>query len=58
VGANSNSQWRERQQLEIAKRTEVSEKRKAETIKQAQQDIDDFYENYNTKRDKAVAETR
>lgn len=24
----------------------------------AQQDIDDFYENYNTKRDKAVQETR
>jgi len=52
------SQWRERQQLEIAQRSEVSEKRKQETIVKAQQDIDDFYENYNTKRDKAVQETR
>ncbi|KAF8251708.1 hypothetical protein K440DRAFT_658375 [Wilcoxina mikolae CBS 423.85] len=51
-------QWRERQQLEIARRSEVSEKRKQETIARAQQDIDDFYENYNTKRDKAVQETR
>lgn len=51
-------QWRERQQLEIERRAEVSEKRKAETIAKAQQDIDDFYENYNAKRDKAVLETR
>lgn len=36
----------------------MSEARKRETIEKAQAAIDDFYENYNTKRDKAVEETR
>jgi hypothetical protein len=51
-------QWRERQQLEIQRRDELSEKRKAETVAKAQENIDAFYENYNEKRDKAVQETR
>jgi len=51
-------QWRERQTLEIQRRDELSEARKQETIAKAQQNIDDFYENYNSKRDKAVEDTR
>ncbi len=51
-------QWRERQQLEIQRRDELSESRKRETVEKAQQAIDDFYENYNTKRDRLIEETR
>ena len=31
---------------------------KAETVKNAQQNIDDFYENYNSKKEKTIAQTR
>lgn len=51
-------QWRDRQALEIQRRDELSESRKRETIEKAQQAIDDFYENYNTKRDRLIEETR
>jgi len=42
----------------IQHRDEVSAGRKADTIKAAQEAIDDFYDNYNNKRDKQVAQTR
>ncbi|KAI5852534.1 clathrin light chain [Morchella snyderi] len=51
-------QWRERQTLEIQRRDELSEARKRETIEKAQGAVDDFYENYNAKRDKAIEQTR
>lgn len=51
-------EWRERRDLAIAHRDEVSAARKAETIKAAQQAIDDFYENYNNKKEKTIAQTR
>jgi len=51
-------QWRERQTLEIQRRDELSETRKRETIEKAQRAVDDFYENYNSKRDKAIEVTR
>lgn len=51
-------EWRERRDLQIQHRDEVSASKKAETIKVAQQAIDEFYENYNNKRDKGVAQTR
>ncbi|KAI9736981.1 MAG: hypothetical protein M1834_000570 [Cirrosporium novae-zelandiae] len=51
-------EWRERRDLAIQHRDEVSATKKAETIKAAQQAIDDFYENYNNKRDKGVTQTR
>jgi len=51
-------QWRERQQLEIQRRDELSESRKRETVQKAQVAIDDFYENYNTKKDKGIEQTR
>lgn len=51
-------EWRERRDLAISHRDEVSNNRKEETIKAAQQAIDDFYENYNNKKDKTIAQTR
>lgn len=51
-------EWRERRDLQIQHRDEKSAAKKAETIKAAQQNIDEFYENYNNKRDKGVAQTR
>lgn len=51
-------EWRERRDLQIQHRDEVSAQRKAETIKAAQQAIDEFYENYNNRKDKQIAQTR
>lgn len=51
-------EWRERRDLQIQHRDEVSAGKKAETVKAAQQSVDEFYENYNAKRDKQVAQTR
>lgn len=36
----------------------MSARRKAETVKSAQQAIDDFYDNYNTKKEKQIVQTR
>ncbi|KAL3424886.1 clathrin light chain [Phlyctema vagabunda] len=52
------TQWRERRDLGLQDRAEKSSSRKQETVKAAQQNIDDFYENYNSKKEKAVAQTR
>ncbi|KAI1759939.1 clathrin light chain [Hypoxylon sp. FL1150] len=51
-------QWREKRDAANAKRAEQFATQKAETIKEAQQNIDDFYENYNTKKEKTIAQTR
>jgi hypothetical protein len=51
-------QWRERRDLALQDRAARSSERKAETIKAAQQNIDDFYENYNSKKEKTIAATR
>lgn len=51
-------QWRERRDLGLQHREEVSAKKKEETVKAAQQSIDDFYENYNSKKEKTIAQTR
>ncbi|KAI4214781.1 MAG: hypothetical protein LQ351_002857 [Letrouitia transgressa] len=50
--------WREKRDAEIARREEIAAEKKAARIKKAQQDIDDFYENYNTKKEKSIARTR
>lgn len=50
--------WRENRDAQIAHRDEVSASKKAQTIKSAQQSIDEFYENYNNRKDKQVAQTR
>lgn len=51
-------EWRERRDLAIQHRDEVSSSKKAETVKAAQEAIDEFYENYNNRRDKQIAQTR
>ncbi|KAF3924948.1 hypothetical protein ABW21_db0209261 [Orbilia brochopaga] len=51
-------QWRERQQLEIQRRDELSDSRKQETVAKARAAIDDFYDNYNSKKDKSIEQTR
>lgn len=53
-----NSQWREKRNADLARRAEISEEKKAGTVKKAQEDIDSFYESYNAKVDKAKATTR
>jgi hypothetical protein len=50
--------WRERRDLQIQHRDEVSATKKAETVKAAQEAIDEFYENYNNRKDKQIAQTR
>ncbi|ATY66459.1 clathrin light chain [Cordyceps militaris CM01] len=51
-------QWRDKRDAQITKRAEQLATQKEETIKEAQQNIDDFYENYNMKKEKGIAQTR
>jgi len=51
-------QWRERRELQIQKRDELSASRKKEVIETAKRAIDDFYENYNVRKDKAIEKSR
>jgi len=51
-------QWRERRDLSLQEREARSQEKKNETVKAAQQNIDDFYENYNSKKEKTLAQTR
>ena len=51
-------EWRERRDLQLQRRDDVSASKKAETVKAAQSAIDDFYENYNNRKDKSIAQTR
>jgi len=51
-------EWRARRDLQIQHRDEVSAGKKAETVKAAQEAIDEFYENYNNRKDKQIAQTR
>ena len=51
-------QWRDRRNLAIQSREEVAAQRKEETVKAAQESIDDFYENYNNKKEKGIQATK
>ncbi|RPB22277.1 hypothetical protein L211DRAFT_839924 [Terfezia boudieri ATCC MYA-4762] len=51
-------EWRERIALRIAHQDEQSERKKRENIENARHAIDDFYENYNVKKEKLIAQTR
>lgn len=48
-------QWRETQKDAIAKRDAEDERKKAEAISKAEQDIDNFYAEYNAKKEKNIA---
>ena len=51
-------QWRARRDASVAERAEKAQIKQEETIKEAQQNIDEYYENYNAKKEKAIAQTR
>lgn len=51
------SEWREKRDADLARRAEASAEKKAATVAKAQEDIDDFYEAYNKRTDKAKAQT-
>ncbi|KAL8940281.1 MAG: hypothetical protein Q9216_002893 [Gyalolechia sp. 2 TL-2023] len=50
--------WREKRDAEIGHREEIASTKKTERVQKAQRDIDDFYENYNGKKEKSIARTR
>ncbi|KAK9487263.1 clathrin light chain [Lipomyces starkeyi] len=58
VEPDAIKEWRERRELAIQRRDQQSEAKKHATRETAKQAIDDFYENYNDKKDKAIAQTR
>lgn len=49
-------EWKVRRELEISEREKANKKKKEEIISKARQTIDDFYENYNNKKDQHYAE--
>ncbi|PGH17685.1 hypothetical protein AJ79_01047 [Helicocarpus griseus UAMH5409] len=51
-------EWRTKRDEELARRAEASNDRKAATVSKAQQDIDDYYESYNKRTDRAKERTR
>lgn len=51
-------EWRAKRDEGNAKRAEQFGRQREETIAEAQRNIDDFYENYNSKKEKTVAATR
>lgn len=51
-------EWRERRDAANAKRAEQFAAQREEAINEARQNIDDFYENYNSKKDKSIAQAR
>lgn len=51
-------QWRARRDDANAKRQAQFETLRNDTIEEAQQNIDEFYDNYNTKKEKSINQTR
>jgi len=48
-------EWRARQADDIARRDAEAERKKAETVSKAERDIDQFYAEYNQKKEKNIA---
>jgi hypothetical protein len=51
-------EWRARQELEIKRRDELSDTKREEIRDKAKKAIDDFYENYNNKKETSIEEVR
>lgn len=51
-------EWRVKRDAANAKRAEQFARQREETVAEAQRNIDEFYENYNNKKDKTIAATR
>ena len=50
--------WREQQATEIRKRDDEADARKEEIISRAEKQIDDFYRDYNAKKEKQIAKNK
>ncbi|MCO5549652.1 hypothetical protein L7F22_003125 [Adiantum nelumboides] len=50
--------WREEQEEDIARREATAERKKGETISKAEQDIDNYYAEYNKKKEKSIAKNK
>ena len=57
-GLYLNRAWREKQAEEIKKRDEASAARRQETISKAERAIDQFYEEYNAKKERNIKENK
>ncbi|KAL8945644.1 MAG: hypothetical protein Q9222_007847, partial [Ikaeria aurantiellina] len=51
-------QWRTNRDTQITSRESHATSKKTDRVSKAQRDIDDFYETYNSKKDKTVSRTR
>ncbi|OLN97488.1 Clathrin light chain [Colletotrichum chlorophyti] len=51
-------EWREKRDAQNEKRAQQFAAQREETIKEARENIDDFYNNYNAKKEKQIAQTR
>ncbi|KAF6836115.1 clathrin light chain [Colletotrichum musicola] len=51
-------EWREQRDAQIEKRAQQFAAQREETVKEARENIDDFYNNYNAKKEKQIAQTR
>jgi hypothetical protein len=54
----SHRSWRAKQAEEIAQREEASAKKREETIVKAQNAIDNFYKDYNQKKEQNIARNK
>ncbi|EJT96851.1 hypothetical protein DACRYDRAFT_18943 [Dacryopinax primogenitus] len=51
-------QWREKQAEQIREREDKAARRKADTIKKAEESIDQFYEDYNKQKERNIRENK
>ena len=51
-------EWREKQAAEIKARDEASQARRQEAISKAERSIDQFYEDYNAKKERNIKENK
>lgn len=51
-------EWREKRDAQIEKRAEQFAAQREETVKEARENIDDFYNNYNAKKEKQISQAR
>ncbi|KAE8225144.1 hypothetical protein CF319_g2074 [Tilletia indica] len=51
-------EWRDKRADDIAARDAAAERKKAETISKAERDIDDFYADYNKKKEKNISSNK
>ena len=50
--------WRQKRDAQNTKRADQFAQQRKETVAESQKNIDDFYENYNNKKEKTIVQTR